>query len=46
METSTGIEPVCTDLQSGLFLKKIKRVLFQNMPRQTLNLTRKFQTLD
>ena len=44
MEASTGIEPVYTDLQSGLFPKKIKRVLFQNMPRQTGNFPRKFQT--
>ncbi|PTQ72745.1 hypothetical protein C8N42_106257 [Celeribacter persicus] len=44
LEASTGIEPVYTDLQSGLKTKQNKGVSFQNMPRQNGNFPRKFQT--
>ncbi|SNT23419.1 hypothetical protein SAMN04488078_107518 [Antarctobacter heliothermus] len=46
LEASRRIELLYTDLQSGLFPKKINRALFQKMPEQTVNFARKFQTLN
>jgi hypothetical protein len=44
LEASRRIELLYTDLQSGLLSKQINRALFQNRPRQIVNLTRMFQT--
>jgi len=46
LEASTRIELVYTDLQSSQKSKQNKGDVFQNTPRQTVNFTGMFQTLD